>query len=726
MNIDQINKVLSDLWPGWHVDEELGEGSYGTVYKARFDDPDAPAFAAIKVIPVPGNESEIDAFLAEGNNEMTARIYFRDIAAGCLDEARLMEGLKDAANVVHIQASAIVPRTAGIGWDVYIRMELLTPFTFWQAEHQPFPSEEIFRLGIDICRALSACAGIHILHRDIKPENIFVADDGCFKLGDFGVARRLSGAGSVLSQKGTYNYMAPEVYKAEKYTETADIYSLGLVLYRLANRNRAPFLPTDKQIISYSERVDALERRIKGETLPPPADAGPALAAVIARACRFVPEERYPSAEIMARDLEAAFDAMKKGAKAEERFAGKAALAPLNRRTAFSKYSVRIIAAVFGTFTLVIIAFLILRQSPALPPASAHTTFETSGIADHVIDWRDDALKTAMQELLEKDGDILLSDVWSLSALSLRDRGIRDISSLAELTGLTYLDLSGNAIEDASSLSALTGLEHLDISGNPIADISFVSVMNGLQDLTLTGCRITDIEPLCGLNGLTALYLADNPVRSFDSLALLKDLSILDISGTGFTDCSLVSGLPLTELYADNNRLTGIEEIAEISALTQLSLTKTGLSDVNFLADLTKLTWLELEENSIEDISPLSGLSGLVQCSLTGNNIGDIRPLSALGNLEYLDLRRNRLTADDLPALSGLSKLYYLDLSGNSLEGNIDALSGLSSLTWLSIRDNAITDISALKDMSLTSFYWSGNPIEDLSVLDTLNLADHD
>lgn len=100
--------------------------------------------------------------------------------------------------------------------------------------------------------------------------------------------------------------------------------------------------------------------------------------------------------------------------------------------------------------------------------------------------------------------------------------------------------------------------------------------------------------------------------------------------------------------------------------------------------------------------------------------------MSALGNLEYLDLRRNRLTADDLPALSGLSKLYYLDLSGNSLEGNIDALSGLSSLTWLSIRDNAITDISALKDMSLTSFYWSGNPIEDLSVLDTLNLADHD
>ena len=96
MFIDRINTVLSGVWPDWHVDEELGAGSYGAVYRARRDTPEGREQAAIKVIPVPGNEAEVDAFLAEGNNELTAKVYFQEIATGCLDEARLMEGLRDA------------------------------------------------------------------------------------------------------------------------------------------------------------------------------------------------------------------------------------------------------------------------------------------------------------------------------------------------------------------------------------------------------------------------------------------------------------------------------------------------------------------------------------------------------------------------------------------------------------------------------------------------------
>ena len=726
MYIDQINKALSRLWPGWRAEEELGAGSYGTVYRAQYDGPGTPASAAIKVIPVPGTESEIDAFLAEGNNEMTARVYFRDIAAGCLDEARLMEGLKDAPNVVRIQASAIVPRENGIGWEVFIRMELLTPFMFWQTEHQPLSSGDIIRLGMDICRALSACAVVHILHRDVKPENIFVSNDGLFKLGDFGVARRLSGTASALSQKGTYNYMAPEVYNNEPYTETADIYSLGLVLYRLMNRNRAPFLPVSKQIIPYPERVAAMEKRMTGEELPAPVDAGPALAAVIAKACRYIPEERYASAEEMALDLAKALDAAGKGPNAEERFARKTAHIPFYKDKRLKAYSMRLFAAVLGAFLIIFAAYAVINREPVLLSAPAQTSFETSGLADHVMEWGDDALKEAVQELLGKDGDILLSEVWPLTALSLRDRGIRDISSLSELTNLTYLDLAGNAVEDASCLSSLGSLEQLDLSGNPVSDISFLSGMERLRGLTLTGCRVTDLSPLAGLTGLSALYLTDNPVRSFGSLTTLKSLSILAVSGTGFSDCSLVSELPLTEFYADRDRLQDVEKLAEVPTLVHLSLSETGITDIWFLSGLTGITWLELEGNAITDLSPLSGLSGLAQCSLAGNNIEDIRPLSALGDLEYLDLRRNRLTSEALPALSGLSKLYYLDLSGNAIEGDIDALSGLSSLAWLSIRDNAVTDISAVKGLPLTSFYWSGNPIEDLSVLGTLSLIDHD
>lgn len=73
----------------------------------------------------------------------------------------------------------------------------------------------MIRLGIDICKALELCQKYNVIHRDIKPENIFVSGSGDFKLGDFGIARTIERASSGLSKKGTYNYMAPEVYRGK-------------------------------------------------------------------------------------------------------------------------------------------------------------------------------------------------------------------------------------------------------------------------------------------------------------------------------------------------------------------------------------------------------------------------------------------------------------------------------------------------------------------------------
>ncbi|MBR4867734.1 MAG: protein kinase, partial [Clostridia bacterium] len=137
------------------------------------------------------------------------------------------------------------------------------------------------------------------IHRDIKPENIFVNDLGNYKLGDFGIARKLENKTAGLSQKGTFNYMAPEVSKNMTYDATIDLYSLGIVLYRLMNRNRLPFYDLNKQLLSHSEREQAVNRRMQGEQLPPPCDASPALAEVILRACAYNPQDRYASATAM-------------------------------------------------------------------------------------------------------------------------------------------------------------------------------------------------------------------------------------------------------------------------------------------------------------------------------------------------------------------------------------------------------------------------------------------
>ena len=99
-----------------------------------------------------------------------------------------MKELQGQTNIVSCDDFAVVPRKDGIGGQIFIRMELLTPLK--KATMQSMLSEsEVIRLGKDICKALMLCEARHIIHRDIKPENILVSKFGDYKLGDFGVAR---------------------------------------------------------------------------------------------------------------------------------------------------------------------------------------------------------------------------------------------------------------------------------------------------------------------------------------------------------------------------------------------------------------------------------------------------------------------------------------------------------------------------------------------------------
>ena len=104
---------------------------------------------------------------------------------------------------------------------------------------------------------------------------------------------------------GTPTYMAPEVYKKEKYGSTVDLYSLGIVLYRLLNNNRTPFLPLPPEPISYEMRERALDRRINGEPLPPPVNAEGGIAEIVLKACAYDPNKRYSNPLQMRQELEA-------------------------------------------------------------------------------------------------------------------------------------------------------------------------------------------------------------------------------------------------------------------------------------------------------------------------------------------------------------------------------------------------------------------------------------
>ena len=292
------------VWPEWKIIEKIGEGSFGKVYKACRTEQGTTFYSAIKVITIPSNQGELSSVRSESPNEQSVKEYFQGLVDECIQEVSTMEYFRGNSYVVSVEDYKVVEYLDDIGWDIFIRMEYLTSFMEYCAE-KPLKEEDVIRLGINLCKALEYCQCQNIIHRDIKPENIFVSDNGDFKLGDFGIARTVEKTVSGLSKKGTYNYMAPEVYRGENYGFDVDIYSLGIVLYRLLNKNRTPFLPPAPEAITYHKREEALTRRVSGERLPKPAYAEGRLAEIVLKACAFEPKDRYSSPAQMRQELEA-------------------------------------------------------------------------------------------------------------------------------------------------------------------------------------------------------------------------------------------------------------------------------------------------------------------------------------------------------------------------------------------------------------------------------------
>ena len=293
---------LPPSWQDWHITGELGEGAYGRVYRAEKENGGVTAVSAIKVIQVPSERSELLSLRREFQSEEELRRNLKEMVDGYTNEIRAMYRLQGHTHIVSIQDHFVEELNDNPGWRIYIRMEYLQPFDDYAIAHS-FSREEIIRLGISLCEALSVCADHGILHRDIKPENLFVTENGEYKLGDFGIAKALDRTLSSYSSRGTFSYMAPEVFQGKPYDSRADLYSTGIILYKLANKNRDPFIDPEKQIITHQEREQAMSQRMQGEKLPAPADADEKLAKVILKACEFNPKDRYDTPGTMMQAL---------------------------------------------------------------------------------------------------------------------------------------------------------------------------------------------------------------------------------------------------------------------------------------------------------------------------------------------------------------------------------------------------------------------------------------
>lgn len=282
---------LQSSLPGWEIVRCIGSGSSGKVYELKKKDEYGGDFhCALKVISVPGSQKEYDEMLST-MSEFAMRAKLREKVEEISSEYRLLGALRGHPNVVNCEDQMIIPHENDMGWDIYIRMELLQSLPDYVRENG-MTVESVIKLGSDMCSALELCRENNIIHRDIKPQNIFVSRYGVFKLGDFGVAKA-SAIRTSADKVGTYSYMAPEVYKGKGYDDRVDIYSLGMVLYWLLNERRGPFLPMPPQTPTAEQTTDAQIRRFRGETLPQPKNGGAALKKVVMTACSYKIADRY-------------------------------------------------------------------------------------------------------------------------------------------------------------------------------------------------------------------------------------------------------------------------------------------------------------------------------------------------------------------------------------------------------------------------------------------------
>ena len=228
--VPPLLEELAKLFPQLEIQECLGRGGMGAVYKAR--QPRLDRFVALKIL---APEKQSDPQFAE-RFEREARVL-----------ARLCH-----PNIVSIYDFGEVQGR------FYLLMEYVDGLTLRQVmQAGRMAPAEALELVPKICDALQYAHSQGIVHRDIKPENILLDKHGHLKIADFGIAKiagveskglSLTGARDVM---GTPVYMAPEqVEKPQTVDHRADIYSLGVVFYELLTGELplGKFAPPSKKV----------------------------------------------------------------------------------------------------------------------------------------------------------------------------------------------------------------------------------------------------------------------------------------------------------------------------------------------------------------------------------------------------------------------------------------------------------------------------------------------
>lgn len=262
------------IWP-FKLDEKIGEGGMGVVYRARYARDDRPV--AVKLFP-----DDVDA-----NETLVARFE---------REMEVLKGLRHP-HIVHCFGGVCEDDRR------FYAMELVQGGSVASLlrERGHLAWEQVIEYGLQLCAALAYAHRRGLVHRDIKPSNLLLTEDGKLKLSDFGLAYVASARKLTATAKtvGTFPYMSPEQIRSDlPMTPRSDLYSMGCVFFEML-AGRPPFRgETAAEIMHHHLETPA--PRVSAHAL----DCPPQLENLIAQLLEKDPDNRPPGAAAVAAALQ--------------------------------------------------------------------------------------------------------------------------------------------------------------------------------------------------------------------------------------------------------------------------------------------------------------------------------------------------------------------------------------------------------------------------------------
>ena len=286
----------------YRIIKEIGRGGMGAVYLAERADDQFRHRAAIKLLPY------------EARSEMSLRRFLEERQILATMEhpaiARLLDGGMTEDGLPYF----VMEYIDGVPIDSY-------------CDGRRLPIDERLRLFCTVCDAVQYAHGKLVVHRDIKPSNILVTPNAEVRLLDFGIAKLLSGDASTTTTTGvrimTPEYASPEQVRGESPTTASDVYSLGVLLYRLLT-GRRPYHITGHSQVEFERAILQEEPRPPSavtrerDTIPSAADVAAArrttpdrlhraltgdLDVIVLRSLQKEVSRRYASVEQLSRDV---------------------------------------------------------------------------------------------------------------------------------------------------------------------------------------------------------------------------------------------------------------------------------------------------------------------------------------------------------------------------------------------------------------------------------------